>query len=146
MSELRLQKCTTPMQKLYYYENEFCEYWVDEFGIVHEIFKDSFRILDLEVAKIITDDRLKVSNGIARPLYVELGKATKMDRAANRYLSTGPAMDCLTAAGILVRDQIEKFGANLYTGFFKPSVPTKFFTDKEKAILWLRNYTQDVLN
>jgi hypothetical protein len=79
-------------------------------------------------------------------LYVELGKATKMDRAANRYLSTGPAMECLTGTGILVRDQIEKLGANLYTGFFKPSVPTKFFTDKEKAIHWLRNYTQDVLN
>lgn len=135
-----------PMQKIAYYENEFCEYWIDERGIVHEIFKDSFKILDLEVAKVITQDRLTVSNGITRPLYVELGKATKMNRAANAYLSKGIAMDCLSATGILVRDQIEKFGANLYTGFFKPSVPTKFFTDKEKALSWLRNYTQEVLN
>ncbi|MCJ8289978.1 MAG: hypothetical protein HRT58_09975 [Crocinitomicaceae bacterium] len=134
------------MQKLAYYENEFCEYWIDERGIVHEIFKDSFKTLDLEVAKVITQDRLMVSNGIARPLYVELGKATKMNRAANAYLSKGIAMECLSATGILVRDQIEKFGANLYTGFFKPSVPTKFFTDKDKALVWLRNYTQEVLN
>lgn len=134
------------MQKLNYYENDFCEYWIDEFGVVHEIFKSTFSLLDLEVAKIITTDRLKVSNGVARPLYVELGKATKIDRAANRYLSTGPAMECLTATGILVRDQIEKLGANIYTGFFKPSVPTRFFTDKDKALDWLRHYTQDVLN
>ncbi len=134
------------MQKLNYYENDFCEYWIDEFGVVHEIFKSTFSVLNLEVATIITMDRLKVSNGVARPLYVELGKATKMDRAANRYLSTGPAMECLTATGILVRDQIEKLGANIYTGFFKPSVPTRFFTDKEKALEWLRHYTQDSLN
>ncbi len=134
------------MQKLSYYENEFCEYWIDDHGIVHEIFKDSFKVLNLEVAKIITADRLVVSNGIARPLYVELGNATKMDRAANRYLSSGESMECLSATGILVRDQIEKFGANLYTGFFKPSVATKFFTDKNKALAWLRNYTQDALN
>jgi hypothetical protein len=134
------------MQKLSYYENEFCEYWIDDHGIVHEIFKDSFKILNLEVAKIITADRLVVSKGIARPLYVELGNATKMDRAANRYLSSGESMECLTATGILVRDQIEKFGANLYTGFFKPSVATKFFTDKDKAIAWLKNYTLGALN
>lgn len=134
------------MQKLSYYENEFCEYWIDDHGVVHEIFKDSFKRLNLEVAKVITIDRLKVSNGVARPLYVELGKATRMDRVANRYLSTGEAMNCLTATGILVRDQIEKVGANLYTGLFTPSVPTKFFTDKDKALAWLRNYTQDVLN
>jgi hypothetical protein len=134
------------MLKNSYYENEFCEYWIDEFGIVHEIFKDSFPRLNLEIAKVITSDRLAVSNGVTRPLYVELGKATRMDRAANKYLSTGPAMECLSATGILVRDQIEKLGANLYTGFFKPSVPTKFFTDKEKAIYWLRNYTPDLLN
>jgi hypothetical protein len=134
------------MLKNSYYENEFCEYWIDEFGVVHEIFKDTFPRLNLEIAKVITSDRLAVSNGVTRPLYVELGKATRMDRAANKYLSTGPAMECLSATGILVRDQIEKLGANLYTGFFKPSVPTKFFTDKEKAILWLRNYTPDLLN
>lgn len=134
------------MKKLFYHENEFCEYWIDEYGIVHEIFKDTFKTLNVEIAEVITMDRLKVANGVARPLYVELGKHTKVDRAANRYLSTGPAMKHLTATGILVRDQIEKLSANLYIGFFKPSVPTKFFTDKDKAIAWLRNYTQDVLN
>lgn len=134
------------MQRLSFYENEFCEYWIDEFGVVHEIFKDTFKTLNLDVAKVITEDRLKVSNGIARPLYVELGTISKIDRAANRYLSRGIAMECLTATGILVKDQMEKIGANIYAGIFKPSVPTRFFTDKEKAHQWLRNYTQDVLN
>lgn len=134
------------MLKDSYYENEFCEYWIDEFGVLHEIFKDTFPSLNLEVAKVITADRLVVTNGITRPLYVELGSINKMERAANRYLSTGPAMECLSATGILVKDQMEKLGANLYTSFFKPSVPTKFFTDKQKAIQWLRNYTPDALN
>lgn len=134
------------MQKKSYYENEFCEYWIDEFGVLHEIFKETFPSLNLEVAKIITADRLIVTAGVTRPLYVELGSVNKMERAANRYLSAGPAMECLSATGILVKDQMEKLGANLYTGFFKPSVPTKFFTNKDKALLWLRNYSPDLLN
>lgn len=134
------------MQKMSYFENKFCEYWIDEFGVLHEIFKSTFPSLNLEAAKVITADRLKVSGGITRPLYVELGSINKMDRAANRYLSTGPAMECLSATGIYVKDQMEKLGANMYTGFFKPSVPTKFFTDKDKALQWLRNYTQETLN
>ncbi len=120
-----------------YLENEFCEYWIDERGIIHEIFKPSFDIMDLEIAKIITADRLKVSNGVYRPLYVELGNAVKMEREANKYLSTGDAMTYLTATGILVRDEIERIGAQFYITFFRPSIPTKFFRNKEKALNWL---------
>ncbi len=67
------------MTKLSYHENEFCEYWIDEHGVVHEIFKDTFKTLNLEIAMVITRDRLKVTNGVARPLYVELGKHTKSE-------------------------------------------------------------------
>ncbi len=119
------------MDKNGYIENEFCEYWIDENGIIHEIFKPTFDVLNLQIAKLITQDRLRISDKLYRPLYVELGNAVKMEREANRYLSSGEAMHYLTATGILVRDQIERFGASLYTTFFKPEIPTRFFTDKK---------------
>ena len=50
------------MQKLNYYENDFCEYWIDEFGVVHEIFKSTFSVLNLEVATIITMDDMLLAN------------------------------------------------------------------------------------
>ena len=128
-----------------YFQNEYCEYWIED-GIVFEIFKPNFEVLNVEVAKIITQDRLEISNGIARPLYVELGDAVRMERAANKYLSSGDAMLHLTATGILVRDQIERYGATLYTKFFKPKVPTKFFTEKEVAIFWLSQFKIENLN
>lgn len=128
-----------------YHENEYCEYWIED-GIIYEIFKPTFDILDLRIAKIITHDRLAVSNGITRPLYVELGGAIKMERAANKYLSSGEAMNYLSATGILVKDEIQRFGATLYTKFFKPKVPTKFFTDKESAIFWLMHHKTEALN
>jgi len=135
-----------PMEKSAYFENDYCKYWIDEYGIIHEIFKNSFDVLNLDVAKVITQDRIKVSAGITRPLYVELGNAVKMERAANKYLSTGDAMLYLSATGILVRDEIERFGATLYTKFFQPKIPTKFFTDKEAAIFWLSKHTVEALN
>lgn len=126
-------------------ENDFCEYWIEN-GIIHEVFKDSFDELTIEIAKIITEDRLKVSNGINRPLYVELGNATKIRRDANKYFSSGDSMLYLNATGILVRDEIERFGANLYIKFFKPQIPSKFFTTKQKALFWLSHYCNDTLN
>ena len=126
-------------EKKSYLENDYCEFWIDETGIIHEIFKQNFEILTLDIAKKITAARLSVSDGITRPLFVELGHAVKMERAANKYLSTGIAMDHLSATGILVKDQIEKLGASIYIRFFPPSIPTKFFTNKEKALTWLRS-------
>lgn len=127
-------------------ENEFCQYWIDEQGILNEIFKPSFDILTLEIAKEITQDRIAMSNGEYYPLYVELGRAVKMERKANHYLSTGEAMTYLTATGILVRDHLEKFGASMYTKFFKPTVPTKFFTKKQAALSWLQEFTSEKRN
>lgn len=129
-----------------YHENEFCEYWIDDSGIIHEIFKTNFDILNLEIAKVITRDRLVVSNGVMRPLYVELGDAVKIRMDANRYLSSGVAMHHLSACGILVRDEIERFGAILYTKFARPKIPCKYFTDKDKALFWLRNHVTAKLN
>lgn len=128
-----------------YYQNDYCEYWI-EGGIIFEIFKSNFDVLTVEIAKIITQDRLMVSAGIARPLYVELGSAFKMERAANKYLSSGEAMKHLTSTGILVSDQIQRFGASIYTKFFKPKIPTKFFTDRESAIFWLTQFKIESMN
>jgi hypothetical protein len=128
-----------------YYQNDYCEYWIED-GIVYEIFKPTFDVLTLEIAKVITQDRLAISNGTSRPLYVELGSALKMEKAANKYLSSGEAMQSLTATGILVSDQIQRFGASLYTKFFKPKIPTKFFTNKESAVFWLTQFKTESMN
>jgi hypothetical protein len=128
-----------------YYQNDYCEYWIED-GIIYEIFKSTFDVLTVDIAKIITEDRLKISNGITRPLYVELGSALKMERAANKYLSSGEAMMHLSATGILVNDQIQRFGASVYTKFFKPKIPTKFFTNKDSAIFWLSQYKIEAMN
>lgn len=127
-------------------ENDYCLFFLDEKGIVHEIFKNSFELLNLQIAKEITADRIEICAGVSRPLYVELGKALKMDKDANKYLSTGEAMTFLTATAILVRDRIEKLGASIYIRLFKPEVPTKFFTKKDEALKWLEQYTVEKQN
>jgi len=122
-------------------ENDYCQFWLDEHGIVHEIFKPTFERLNIDIAKVITKDRLEVCAGVSRPLYVELGDAVKMDKEANKYLSTGVAMTNLTATGILVKDRIEKLGTTIYLKIFKPSVPTKVFLKKSEALNWLGQFS-----
>ncbi len=122
-----------------YLENNYCEYWIEN-NVVYEIFKSDLSVINLEIAKIIVRDRIKICDGVALPLYVELGEAVNLNREANKYLSTGEAMRYLTATGILVRDEFERLGASIYMKVFPPKVPTKFFTKKEKAIAWLSGY------
>lgn len=130
-----------------YLENNYCQYWIDENDILHEVFKFDFERITLDIAKTITKDRLQVSNKVTRPLYVELGRVIRMDRDADKYLSTGIAMDYLSATGILAVNEIHRLGVRIYSKINTPSIPTKVFTKKEKAILWLsaqqRNWYQN---
>lgn len=122
-----------------YLENECVELWIEN-GIIHEIFKPNLKILDIEKAKQIVTDRLKVSDGITRPLFVDLGNMVSVDKASRTYLAEGDAMKFLSATAILVDNPIAKFAANIYIRVDQPDIPTKFFTEKTLALTWLEQY------
>ena len=44
------------------------------------------------------------------------------------------------AVAILVENSISRMIGAIALGFNKPMIPIKVFTDKEKALLWLKNY------
>ena len=122
-----------------YLENEFIELWIEN-GIIHEIFKSNLEILNIEKAKQIVTDRLKVSNGITRPIFADISNMVSVDKASRKYLAEGDAMKYLSATAILVDNPITKFAAGIYIRIDKPSIPTKFFTDKALALTWLERY------
>ena len=122
-----------------YLENEFIELWIED-GIIHAICNPKLKIVTLEIAKQMVGDRLKLSNGITRPVFVDPSNMISVDKATRKYLAEGDAMKCLSATAILVKNQITKFGASIYIRIDKPAIPTKFFTDKKAALLWLEQY------
>ena len=128
-----------------YLNTEYVELWIEN-DIVYEIFKPSVKTLNLEMAKQIIQDRLKVSNSVTMPLYVDIGTMISTDKAARKCMAEGDAMKYLSATAILIDSQITKFAANVYIQFDKPSIPTKYFTNKERALQWLEQFKVSKLN
>ena len=122
-----------------YLENEFVEFWIED-GIIYNRYKPDLKKLTLDVAERIVQDRLTVSNGVTMPVFIDLTNAISMDKVARKYLATGDAMRYLSASALLVRNEITKLGGNIYVRIGKPSIPTKLFTDQEKAIHWLQQF------
>ncbi len=128
-----------------YIENDFVELWIED-GIIHEVFKPSLIILDIENAKKIVADRLKVSNGIIRPIFVDLVNAVSIDKQTRRYFASRESVNLLSAGAVLVKNPITKLGGNLFFKIDRPPMPTKLFTNKVEALKWLRQYLPQALN
>lgn len=122
-----------------YLENDFVEFWI-EGGIIYNRYKPDVSIITIEIAKKIVEDRLKVSNGITRPGFIDLTNAISIDKQSRRYFSMGESMKYLSASAIVVNNEITKLGGNIYIRIDKPRIPTKLFTDKMLAVKWLEQF------
>lgn len=120
-------------------ENEYVEFWIED-GIIYNRYKPEVNKITIDIAKRIVEDRLKVSNGVTRPGFVDLTNAISIDKPARRYLSMGESMKYLSASAILVKNEITKLGGNIYIRIDKPRIPTKLFTSEEQAVAWLEQF------
>lgn len=128
-----------------YLENDFVELWIED-GIIHEIFKPSLIILDIENAKKIVVDRLKVSNGIIRPILVDTRNAISIDKETRRYFASAESLQLLSAGALLIKNPIAKFMGNFFIAVDRPKMPVKIFTNKTQALKWLKQYLPQALN
>ena len=128
-------------EKQNYLENEYVEIWVED-GIVFEVFKPG-AVIDLEAGKKVVADRLKVSANITMPLFVDMQQLVSINKETRRYMASGDALHYLSAGAFLVKSTINRMAFNAFLVLSNPPIPTKGFTDKEKALNWLR-YVKNV--
>ncbi|MGP8217413.1 MAG: STAS/SEC14 domain-containing protein [Bacteroidia bacterium] len=124
--------------KEHYIDHEFFEIWLEN-GIVYEIFKKN-SILDLPLARQVVQERLKVSNCNYTPIFIDLRNIFYTDTKARKYLATQEAVNYITAGAMLLDNEIMKLAGNIFIKIDKPLIPTKLFTDRDKALLWLQSY------
>ncbi len=128
-----------------YIENDCTEIWLQD-GVIYVVYKPHLRSIDIEVAKKMVHDRLIVSNGISRPVFIDTCNAKGINEEAKEYMATGDAMKYLNATALLVHNRVSKLVANFYISLSRPKIPTKVFTDKEKALKWLELFKQTSSN
>ncbi len=121
---------------------QFIDIWVEQ-EIIFIIFKQNIAIT-LDVAKGIVKERLKISDGLKRPVLIDIRNLTLIDSASREYLVSDVATYLLNAGGILFDSSFKNYLAviagNIFIKIDKPKIPTQLFTDKEKALEWLQAY------
>lgn len=103
--------------------------------------------ISLEQAKKGVEKRLEISNGLTYPMFVDATVVVNFEKDARKYLSSKEAIRGISAGAFLVKNHIQKYLGQLWFKFSsKMDIPRKLFTDKEKALEWLSNYTPEKLN
>lgn len=118
-----------------YLENQYVKIWIEE-GVLYEVFKPG-ATLDLSAAKLVLEDRLKVSNEVSMPIFVDMTELVIADNKARAFMGSKEGTAFLTCGAFLINNELNKLLINIFIKFSHPSIPTRFFTNKEKAMQWL---------
>jgi hypothetical protein len=97
-------------------------------------------VMNIDNARKMVSDRLKVSNGITRPLLLKARNFISMDRATMKFYKTKEVVQHVTCAAFILDSALGTLAGNIFLALEKPLVPTKIFKDEQKALEWLEKY------
>jgi hypothetical protein len=127
-------------EKESYFENEHVRIWLED-RILFFVYQPELQI-DLTIAKQTVQDRLKISDGITRPVLADIRDLKHVENDARDYLASTEAGQNISSLAVLTKTPIQNLFANFYFKLSKPPMPTQLFTDQGKALRWLKLFTQ----
>lgn len=122
-----------------YIKTTHTEIWLQD-GIIYTVHASSLTRLTLELAQDCVEKRLMISDGKSYPIFFDGTNISSIDADAKEYLSAGEAIKYISAGALLVNNHLQKMIANTFIILDRPIIPTKFFTNYDKAISWLNYY------
>ena len=110
-------------------------------GILKISYKPDLRIT-YEVAKKIVKHRLTFTKGKSYPGLLEDKGITEFTREAREFFASEEGIKGVTAAALVVNSGFSSFLGNFFMSVtvIKPRVPTRLFTNRDKALKWLAKY------
>ncbi len=119
-------------------ENDFCQMWLSN-GIMILEYKPKL-VINLHVAKQILSDRLKLANGVTRPLLLDARNFISMDRASMKFYKTKETIQYINASAFISGSALGSLAGNIFLTMERPLVPTKLFTNGKNALEWLEKF------
>ena len=107
-------------------------------GIIntHILIKEA---VSLEQAIKLTNAYIDMSKGMKIPHLFTANKFVIIEKDVMEYMKD-VANEYGKADAFVISALPQKIMGNFYLNVFKPKVPTKLFTNKDKAITWLKKY------
>jgi hypothetical protein len=121
-----------------HYKDEFIEMWTEN-GILYHIYPQDIEIT-LPIARHITQNRIKISEGQSWPLFTDARRLKSIDKESREYWSKDEGLKYLTAGVVIISSPILSLLGNAFVFINKPTKPLKLFTNQSAALKWLEHY------
>lgn len=118
-------------------ENDYARFYIKG-EILYFVYKDKVNI-DLEAAKLIVSDRIKLQQDKSLPVICYVNSLSGSDKPARDYLAK-EGSQLTKAVALVVNSPAIKVITNFYLLVNKPLVPTKVFINEEEAISYLKTF------
>ncbi len=96
--------------------------------------------LDIEVAQKIIQDSLAFTEGKIYPVMNDIKNMPSHTREVREFFA-GQASRSAIANAILVSNTFNRIMASFFLSLSKPLIPTKIFSDRNKAAEWLQKFS-----
>ncbi len=120
-----------------YFENEFALFWISG-NILFFEYKPGV-VINLVVAQRIVTDRMQMQKEKAYPVLCDVRGIADSDKAARDYLAHHGSV-LTKAVSILAHETVSLTMISFYLKICKPQVPTEVFSDRAKALEFLRAF------
>lgn len=117
------------------HENPYATFEIRDGILFFEYKKDAF--IDLEAAIEIVDHRIQLQKSQPYPVLCDITKVKSFDKQARTYLAN-EGSQLVSAVALIVGSPARKHMSNFYLTVNKPAVPTRVFTSREEALMYLK--------
>lgn len=119
------------------FESRHVSIWIED-GILMSDYKKN-TVIDLEAAKEIVSDRLRITENISYPILIDFSNIKSVTKQARDYMNSHDGgLKGLTCGAFIGGNSLATLFINLYIKINQPTIPTKFFTNRHEAIEWLK--------
>ena len=117
-------------------------------GLFLEEIKDGIVFVKINEKEELTADEaqegfdltMKLTNNTPALLLCDYSNLKSQTKECRNYYASREVAKMTKACAIISSSVFGRMLANFYMGLNKPQTPTRFFTDKNEAILWLNTY------
>jgi len=120
--------------------NSIGEAWIEN-GILYG--KYTVEHIDLDLAKKLIALRIEKSGDSTYPVFVDVTDVKTVSKEARETLATGDGIKNMSACALVVGSPVNRLLGNFFLSVSKPGVPTRLFTSKEDALVWLSTFKKE---
>ena len=118
-------------------------YWDEENDIAVGVLVFAEQTLDKAKENIDAQQRIRDDLGKEKTrVLIDMREMKSITRDAREYYAGERTCSIQRATALLVKSRISKVMANFFMGFNKPITPVRMFTDYDKAVAWLKGFSE----